>query len=505
MMAFLKKNFIFLIVFITGAIVLIIEVTATRILAPYFGNTLFSISSILGVILGALSLGYYIGGILADKYPKFYLFFLLIFIAGIFSLLIQVLREFLLPLIGYILDIKIGPLIVSLILFFIPSLILGTISPFAIKLTTLELKEVGRVSGKIFFWSTLGSIAGSFLAGFFLIPHFGTSKIIVGSGILLCLIGFLGMIFLKDFRRLKFLFFPFIFVLFFSLLTFFLQNPPSIIFQKDGVYAQITIEETEIKGKKARVLRFHNHLEGAVFLESDDLPFEYTKYYVLYKIVNPNAEKALFLGGGAYSLPRKILLEENKIKKVEVAEIEPSLFQLAKEYFRLPEDERLFNFISDGRRFLKETKEKYDLIFVDAYSSLYSIPVHMTTKEFFSLARDKLSENGVILMNIIGKLEGKGNLLLLSIFKTFNSVFKNSYLFAVKSPEEKDTQNFIILGLKDDTYKIDFHSREILENKDEIIRKLPEKIIDFQKLNLNSALILSDDFSPIENLVAELF
>jgi len=504
-MGFLKKNFIFLIVFITGAIVLIIEVTATRILAPYFGNTLYSVSSILGVILGALSFGYYIGGILADKYPKFSLFFFLIFVAGIFSLLIQVFREFLLPFIGYNFGIKFGPLIISLILFFVPNLILGTISPFAIKLKTLELKEVGKISGKVFFWSTVGSIFGSFLAGFFLIPHFGTSKIIVGSGILLCLIGFFGIVFLKDFKKIKFLIFPFVFVLFFSFLTFCLQKPPSIIFQKDGVYAQITIEETKFKGKKARILRFHNHLEGAVFLDSDDLPFEYTKYYVLYKIINPNAQKALFLGGGAYSIPRKILLEKNEIKKVDVAEIEPYLFQLAKEYFRLPEDKRLFNFISDGRRFLKETKEKYDLIFVDAYSSLYSIPVHMTTKEFFSLAKDRLSENGVILMNVIGKTEGKGNLLLLSIFKTFNSVFKNSYLFAVESPKGKGTQNFIILGLKDDSKKINFKSKEILENEDEIIRNLPEKIVKPEELNLNSAFILSDDFSPIEYLVAELF
>jgi MFS family permease len=166
-MGFLKKNFIFLIVFITGAIVLIIEVTATRILAPYFGNTLYSVSSILGVILGALSFGYYIGGILADKYPKFSLFFFLIFVAGIFSLLIQVFREFPLPFIGYNFGIKFGPLIISLILFFVPNLILGTISPFAIKLKTLELKEVGKISGKVFFWSTVGSIFGSFLAGFF--------------------------------------------------------------------------------------------------------------------------------------------------------------------------------------------------------------------------------------------------------------------------------------------------------------------------------------------------
>src|SRR4030042_1384357 len=138
-MSFFKRNFLFFIVFITGGAVLIIEVTAFRILAPYFGSTLYSTSSIIGVILGALIL-------------------------------------------GYSLNMQTGPLVLSLILFFIPSLILGMMSPFAIKLKSLEEKEIGRVSGAIFFWSTLGSIVGSFAAGFFLIPSFGINIIIISVG-----------------------------------------------------------------------------------------------------------------------------------------------------------------------------------------------------------------------------------------------------------------------------------------------------------------------------------
>lgn len=508
-MDFLKRNFIFLIVFITGAAVLIIEVTATRILAPYFGNTLFTISSIIGIVLGALSLGYYLGGVLADKYPKFSIFFFFIFIAGIFSLLIQVLSKILLPTIGYSLDMKLGPPIVSLFLFFLPSLILGMISPFAIKLKTLELKEVGKVSGKIFFWSTLGSIAGSFLAGFFLIPHFGISKIIIYTGALLLFIGFLGILFFKNggesyFKKSK-LFFFLIIALIFYLVTLSFPKSEFIIFQKNGLYSQITIEDMLIQDRKARALRLDRSYEGAVFLESDELPFEYTKYYIIYKIINPQAEKALFLGGGAYSTPRNLLLDQNNIKRIDVAEIEPMLYQLAKQYFRLQEDPRLFNHITDGRRFLKETNENYDLIFADVYYSIYSIPIHFTTREFFSLAKSRLSENGIFLMNIIGKLEGKGSLLLLSEIKTFRSVFKNSYLFVVDSPSKKGTQNFILLGLNEDSQKIDFGSKEVLENENEVIRNLPKKLVDLEDLGLDSVFILTDNFAPIEYLTAKLF
>lgn len=509
-MNFLKRNFLFFVVFTTGAAVLIIEITATRILAPYFGNTLFTISSIIGIVLGALSLGYYLGGVLADKYPKFSIFFFLIFIAGIFSLLIQVFSKTILPAIGYSLDMKLGPPIVSLILFLIPSLILGMMSPFAIKLKTLELKEVGKVSGKVFFWSTLGSIFGSFLAGFFLIPYFGISKVIIYTGSLLLVIGFLGIWFFKNNERKIYLkkfklFFFLIIALFFSLNHSFLPKPEFIIFQKDGLYSQITIEDILIQDRKARALRLDRSYEGAVFLESDELPFEYTKYYVIYEIVNPQAEKALFLGGGAYSTPRRLLLSQNNIKRVDAVEIEPILYQLAQQYFKLQEDPRLFNHIADGRRFLKETNENYDLIFADVYYSIYSIPIHFTTREFFSLTKSRLSENGIFLMNIIGKLEGKGSLLLLSEIKTFRSVFKNSYLFAVDSPSKKGLQNFILLGLKNDSQKIDFGSEQILENENEIIRNLPEKLIKPESLSLDSALTLTDDFAPIEYLTAKLF
>lgn len=509
-MNFLKRDFLFLIVFITGAAVLIIEIAAIRILAPYFGNTLFTISSIIGIVLGALSFGYYIGGILADKYPKFSIFFFLILIAGIFSLLIQVFSKTILPIIGITLDTKVGPPVASLILFFIPSLILGMMSPFAIKLKSLDLKEIGRVSGSVFFWSTLGSIAGSFLAGFFLIPYWGISKVIIFTGLLLIAIGFLGVSFFKDngskdFSKKSKLFLFIIIILLLCLATLFSPKSEAIIFQKDGLYSQITIENIKIKNKETRALRLDRSYEGAIFLESDELPFEYTQYYALYKIFNSQAEKALFLGGGAYSTPRRLLLDQNNIKRVDVAEIEPMLYSLAKRYFKLPEDPRLFNYIIDGRRFLRETDQEYDLIFADVYYSIYSIPIHFTTKEFFSLAKERLSENGFFLMNIIGKLEGKGNQFLLSEIKTFKSVFKSSYLFIVESLDKKELQNFILLGFENDSQRIDFESKKILENENEIIRNLPQKLVELKDLDLSSAFILTDDFAPIEYLIAKLF
>jgi predicted membrane-bound spermidine synthase len=504
-----KLTLLPVIVFITGAAVLIIEVSATRILAPYFGNTLFSVSSIISVILGALSIGYYLGGIFVDKYPKFLVFFFLISIAGVFSLLIQVFSKTILPALGYSFDIRTGPLITSLVLFFSPSLILGMISPFAIKLKSFECNNIGKVSGSIFFWSTLGSIAGSLMTGFLLIPHFGISKIIISTGLLLVIIGFIGFWFSRNddknkwFRRIES--FLFLMVPILILQTIFLSKPNPFVFQKDGLYSQITVRDTKINNKDARVLNLDLSDESAIFLESEELPFEYTRYYILYKIINPQAEKVLFLGGGSYSTPRKILLDENFVKRVDVVEIEPELYQIAKQYFRLQEDPRLFSYISDGRRFLKDVNQKYDVIFADVYYSLFSIPIHFTTEEFFELAKDKVSEDGFFLMNIIGSLDKGDNLFLLSEIKTFQSVFTNSYFFAVDSPNKKGLQNFIFVGLKDDTRKFNLNEKEILQSKNEIIRNLSTKIVDLKTLDLNSGLILTDDFAPVEYLISKNF
>ncbi len=496
LMNFLGKNFLLFIVFITGAAVLVIEVTATRILAPYFGNTLFTISSIIGVILGALSLGYYLGGVLADRHPRLSVFFLLILAAGLFSLLIQLFSETFLPLLGGMLGMKVGPPVASLILFFVPSLLLGMMSPFVIRLKARELKKIGKVSGSVFFWSTLGSIAGSFLTGFFLIPHWGISKVIFYTGALLIAIGLFGdWLTRKNPAKNRFQIFSLfliIVVFAFSLATLFRSLPKSILYQKDGLYSQITIENIQWQGEEARFLYLDRSAEGGIFLESDELPFAYTQYYSLYKIVNPQAEKALFLGGGAYSNPRKILLEKNNIQRVDVVEIEPVLYSLAQQYFKLPVGTRLFNHLTDGRRYLQETSQRYDLIFADVYSSLYSIPIHFTTQEFFALAESRLAENGLFLINIIGRLEGEGRDLLLSEIKTFHLIFEKTYLFPVASPDRQKLQNYILLGLKNGSPGIDWSGEQ-------------KKPINPRDLNLRSAFILTDDFAPVEYLTAQLF
>lgn len=500
---FFKRNLLLFIVFITGAAVLVVEIIAVRILSPYFGNTMFTVSSVLGVILAALSLGYYFGGKMADKHPSEKLFFGIIFVSGTSILFLQFLNITILPILGYNLSIISGPLISSLVLFFIPAFLMGTLSPLVIKLQHIRLAErgIGTISGQVFFWSTLGSIFGSLLTGFVLIPHFGIDHIILTTGILLLIIGLLPIAIMTGTKKLvaKLV----ILLVITGGLMFVsqsVQSSDSIVYQKDGVYERLVIYEGEYKGRPTRFFIQDRSNSGAMFLDGDDLTFDYTKYYSLYKIFKPEAKDFLAIGGGIYSVPKKII-NELPDAQVDVVEIEPELEKLAKQYFELPEDPRLVTYIEDGRRYLFDTDKEYDVIFSDVYFSIYSVPTHFTTQEFYKLAKERLNQDGIFVANFIGSLSRQEPSLLFSEMKTFDSVFENTYYFAVRSPAKSSMQNVIFVGVNGDK-KIDWSAEDVLSIDDPIIQNAKKQLIDTNRFDFSNYPILTDNYAPVDYLTA---
>jgi len=489
-------------VFITGACVLVIEITAIRILSPYFGNTIFTVSSVISVVLAALSLGYYAGGKLADKYPTEKLFFGIISASGGAVIFLHLIGTVFLANFGYKVSIIEGPIISSIILFFLQSFLLGTLSPFAIKLQKMRIEEmgVGSVSGQIFFWSTLGSIFGSLAAGFYLIPNFGIDKIILGTGFLLIILGLFGR--LKINAGLK----TFLIILMLLPIPFlvnsFNASKDNVIYQQDSLYQKIIISDGFYGGQPARFLMQDRNNSAAGFLDSNDLVYEYTKYYALYQIFNPDPKETLMIGGGAYSVPKAML--ENSTAQVDVAEIDPLIFELGKTYFNVPNSPRLQNFAQDGRRFLHDSNKKYDVIFSDAYASFYSTPEHLTTQEFFKLAKDKLSANGVFIANVVGSLGNKPKSFAFSEMKTFKSVFENSYFFGVTSPTSSNIQNLIFVGYNGSDI-IDFNSPKIIKNKNPVISGLNSKMTTANAFNLSQYPILTDNYAPVDYLISKEF
>lgn len=507
MSIFLKKHLLLISVFVTGACVLIVEVVAVRVLSPYYGNTIFTVSSVISVILAALSIGYYVGGKFADRHPSSRWFFSVILVSGLAILSFHFLGTFILPILSESLSLTSGPLISSVLLFLAPALLLGTLSPYAIKLQSLQSPEegVGTVSGKVFFWSTFGSITGSLSAGFILIPHFGINYIFIAVGVALFLLGLIPLIALGLNKKQFIWFGVFAFALVLLSLFAIQHMDDDVLYSKDGVYEKISIYDASYAGRPIRVFQQDRSTSGAMFLDSvdpTDLVFDYTKYYAVYKIFKSDVQNALVIGGGAYSIP-KALLAELPNATVDVSEIEPSLYDLAKQYFSVEDDPRLRNYAEDGRRLLRDSDKTYDLIFSDVYYSLYSIPAHFTTQEFFSLAKETLSDDGILITNLIGDLSRQQPSLLFAEIKTFRKVFPNSYFFAVEDPNKRGTQNIIFVGYKSDK-KIDLGSPLVTEDSDPIVRSLEQKAIDLERYELSPYLTLTDDHAPVEHLTANV-
>ncbi|MDX1765595.1 MAG: fused MFS/spermidine synthase, partial [Candidatus Saccharimonadales bacterium] len=178
-----------------------------------------------------------------------------------------------------------------------------------------------------------------------------------------------------------------------------------------------------------------------------------------------------------------------------------SLIDLAYNYFELPKSERLTNHIEDGRRFLQKTDQRYDYLFVDTYQSLFSIPTHFTTQEFFELSRDRLNDDGIFISNVIGDTHESDRSFLLSEMKTFKTVFDNSYFFDLDNNGPGKINNFVFLGINGDQ-QLDFDA--LKNHPNETLANLSERLVDYEAFDLSHQIVFTDDYAPIDYLSMQM-
>ncbi|MEO8718392.1 MAG: fused MFS/spermidine synthase [Burkholderiales bacterium] len=502
MSARFHKFALLLSVTLTGMAVLVIEITATRMLAPFFGNSIFTISSVIGIVLAALGLGYYAGGVLADRRPSEKWFFSLIAVAGFLVFLLQLFNAVLLPRIAYQLSLIDGPLIVSLLMFFLPALFLAMLSPFAITLLHARAGGggVGNASGLVFCWSTLGSIAGSLATGFVLIPRWGIGDIVIGVGSGLVLLGALGLLMTRALPRIIPLGLALLGLIFgLALRQIAAVDQQGVVFAADGLYERIVVRDVPHRGRDARVLLQDRNISGGVYLDDGSMTFDYTRYFDLYRLFTPELKTALAIGGGAYNVPRAILHDSPRAT-VDVAEIDPTLHALAIRYFELPDDPRLRNHVIDGRRFLHDSVERYDLIFSDAYRSFVSAPPQFATREFFVLARSRLKDDGVLIANFYGSLAADSRSMIYAVLRTMRGVFPQVYVFATVNPAGDELQNFIFIGhnASDPGRRVDLRRATAVAFAYPMLKEIAALELRPADALLDAHVELTDDFAPVE-------
>jgi spermidine synthase len=494
----------YIIVFVGGAVLMALEIAGSRVLAPHFGSSIFVWGSLISVVMTALSVGYYWGGWLSTREPSYAKLAILLSIPGVVIFFLP----FVYPAINEWIAIqnlgnRMSPLIACSVLFLLPGVFLGTISPYVIRLAVTQLHTVGSTAGTLYAISTAGSIFGTLLTAFYLIPVLGVSNIIHSLGIVLVCLS-LVVVPLDRRRRVSSMRAVAAMSALLGLINM-LWTPVAwakTLLQKDTFYHRIRIEEDS----EARYMYFDRTLQSAMNLKDPmALRLIYSRYTSLGFTFRSDAKKMLLIGLGGGSIPKKV----NQVfpnLEIDAVELDPEVIKLAKDYFQVKEHKNLRMHAADGRLFLTRTQQQYDIIMLDAYFT-DAMPFHLATKQFFELAQRKLTPNGIIVANLISAVTGPSGKIVRSFVRTQRQVFPQTYVFAARRPDNVSTdtiQNVIVIATRD-KQRVDI--KEIVKRASALDKSLfPEPIQDiavayFDKPLPEDVPILTDDYAPTDNLL----
>jgi spermidine synthase len=519
-------------VFIAGGVLLGMELVASRVLAPFFGSSIFVWGALIGVVLAGLSAGYWIGGVLADRFPRPVLLLGVLALGAGTILVIPVVDQTVLEaIVEWDAGPRMNPLLATIALFGIPSVVLATASPIAVRLRARSVDTVGATAGRLYALSTAGSIAGTLLTAFLLIPEIGTNQLLgllatalfVAAGLVA-----LGEWMLPAVAAIALL------IAGSAAATVALdpeqggrlsgaaaqnwsplyrlrgaedivQAPPGgfrLLYSKNTRYHGLTV----VEDNEARHLRFESSFQSGMFLDDPyRTRYRYSDYLQLALAYNQGARRILMIGLGGGSAPKRMWRDFPELE-LEVVELDPVVRDVAYRFFELPRSPRLHVSVEDGRRYLQRNSERWDAIMVDAYFS-DALPFHLTTVEFLELARSRLNPGGVIVSNIIGSVAGPTSKLFRSMYRTYRAVFPTVTVHPVNEfgGGETDLKNLIVVageGAAPD--------KSVLQERWRAIRARSRRIADLttairdrhdRPIPTRDVPFLTDDFAPTDALL----
>jgi spermidine synthase len=484
-------------VFVCGAVLLGVEIVGSRVLAPYFGSSIFVWGSLISTFLAGLAVGYYVGGFLADRRPSLAAMAALIMAAGVLVVIVPVVGPGVNRAIaGVDFGPRLNPLLATVCLFFLPSVFIGTVSPYAIKLAASSLATIGNTAGAIYAVSTAGSIVGALVTAFYLIQMIGVRSILYSLGITLLALALLLLMMHRPAQRRftkRALAWGVLIILGAGLPA---AAAVKVLYEKDSLYHRIIVTEDD----GLRTLRFDRLRQSAIDLkEPDRMVFHYTQYLHLALTFHDAPQRALFIGLGGGSAPRRFQRDYPALQ-IDVAELDPEVVNVAKRYFMFEESDRLRVQAVDGRIFLQKTPHRYDIVVLDAYYA-DAIPFHLATREFLQELKAKLTPTGIVVSNVIGNVRGADSKLFRSILKTFKMEFAQTYVFPVE-----EVSNIILIATqgKDRLGKQEVLRRaRQLEDERKVQFPLERYAHTYvlETIPLDDVPVLTDDYAPVDGLL----
>lgn len=464
-----------IVAFLTGAFVMILELVGARVIAPHFGTSLYVWTAVIGVILGALALGIWYGGKRADEGATDKEIAKILFAAAVVLLASVMLQSSILTIIAEAdIDIRLQALWAALILFAPASALMGFITPYLAKRRLTSLDTVGRSIGRLDASSTLGSIAGTFLAGYWLISWFGNRTLGFSLVLGLILLSFVASRQGWTKRRIA--------LGVIAILLAVVPGTPNspVIADIDSAYSRYLVTQTD----GVNYLQTDNFgIQSAQIVGNpSSLPLAYTQRFMeITQEMDPDT--LLVVGGGAYTFPTAYATECGDCR-IDVVEIDPVLDRIASEYFSYRPTPRINVIHEDGRVYLNKTKSAYDLIFMDAYTSL-APPYQLSTLEAAHRVREHLTTDGVVVANLVGLYEGDAGYLHAAL-STYDAVFSYTALFqGVGGQTTVKSQNYIVIMAQNK------------ESFEQAVSSVSTPRLDM----LEDGKILTDDHAPVERLI----
>jgi spermidine synthase len=507
-----------LVVFISGAVLMGLEIVGSRLLAPYFGNSVFVWGSLISLFLIALSAGYWLGGRVADRHPSQALLnsiliavsaWLFAIVAMVGPVCTEISNK---PSFGE----RSAPFLAAAILFLLPSVGMGVVSPFAVRLATHTVAAVGKTSGTLYALSTFGSIAGTMLVTFVLIPSMGAGMILKSLAATLLAAAIVTFPFASRAAATALVAIAAVtaggaaYALQPSRLN--LGPGSELLLDVDTPYHHISVVDVVSPDGDRRELRFDKYIESAI---APNPPYEgvsgYTRYFHLAFLPQPKIKRALFIGAGGGVGPRSFHAHDPTME-IEVVDIDQKVLDIARSHFYLEDVPQIKTIAADGRQYIRSAGAgTYDAIILDAFSIGGRIPFHLVSKEFIALIRDRLAPGGVFVMNINSAQRGPKAQIFHSMYKTIESVFPEStYAFSLLrstgmiAPTE--STNVILVAVNRDSrftseewqgMAADYSSASYVGPAD-IRQFLSDLVVTLP--DMKGATMFTDDYAPIETM-----
>jgi predicted membrane-bound spermidine synthase len=513
----IQNGYLLLTVFTSGMTVLGVELSASRLLDPFFGNSLVIWATIIGLMLLYLTAGYTIGGRWADRSPQPTTLFQITawgaFLVGVIPLIATpVLRWSVEGLAQYNAGILIGSLVGVLILFSLPITLLGTVSPFAIRLALHDVQHGGHIAGSVYAVSTLGSLLGTFLPVLVLIPNIGTRLTFFTLALALLLVSLGGLLLTRSRRSLAYA------TMLPVLVGLNLLWPGGPIKPTPGL-----VYETESRYNYIQVAEYLDGLDGRwrfLYLnEGQGIHSAYNPTYFDFPLVdgvwdyfliipyfnNPpytqaDVDNLLVIGSAAGTITKAYSHIYGPIP-IDGVEIDPAIIEVGRQWFDMTEPNVTVH-AQDGRYFLTHTDQTYDVIAVDAYRPPY-IPFHLTTQEFFQEVYDHLSEDGVAAINA-GRSSTDYSLVEV-LGATMKTVFPNVYV--LDAPDYGSSLgNSLVIATKQPT-RLENFAENVAQLEQPLLRVVADRSFSTRLWELQppaDTLVLTDDKAPIEQVIHNL-